>query len=747
VAVTHRRRHRGVDATEADLSSPDTNDVERTGVNPDGQSAIRRLAALVACSDDAILTKSAQGIITSWNPAAERLYGYPAEEAIGRPISILIPPSRRGEERLILRRVLGGERIDHYETERVRKDGGLIVVSLSVSPVRDVDGAIVEVSVIARDVTAVRRAERQHERLQAVTAALSGATTPSEVVDVVLDEGFAAAAADAAVVALTEPGSDCLRVIGMRGYPAHLARRMHEITLDAPLPIAEALRTGRPVWLSDPGESGRRYPQEAERFELERESALAALPLRVRGRTIGVLGLRFRRGQAIDDDDRRFMLTLADQCAQALDRARLFETEHAARRRAEHLARAGSLLADSLNPRATLEQIARLAVPELADWAFVELLRDDGAIAREAVVHRDPAKERWARELAERYPVDRNAPYGSAKVIRTGQPELIRDVSDELMRAAAVSDEQHELLREVGLASAMIVPLRARGRVLGTIALASAESGRRFTDDDLAMAQELADRCALALDNALLFAERSYIAKTLQEGLLPAALPDIPQVELAAHYRAAREQADVGGDFYDVFGAGGAWVFVIGDVVGKGAKAAAITGLARHTLRAAALYERSPAQMLRVLNRAMRDQFTDDEQFCTAAVARLHGDELCVALGGHPLPLIVRRDGSAHPVGRPGTLIGVLDEPAVSEDRVRLHRGESLVLYTDGVTDAHGSDGRFGAERLAAVLAMSLGLPPAQVVLRVDRAVGAYRAGEPTDDSAILAFRLSPRNV
>jgi PAS domain S-box-containing protein len=717
--------------------------VDLTGANPDAQSAVHRLAAVVACSDDAILTKSAQGIITTWNPAAERLYGYRADEAIGRPVSILIPPSRRGEERLILRRVLAGERIEHYETERVRKDGRMIVVALSVSPVRDADGAIVEASVIARDVTAVRRAERQRERLQAVTAALSAAKTPGEVADVVLDDGFAAAAADAGVVFLAEPGSDRLRIVGMRGYPPHLARRMHECTRTAPLPIAEALATGEPVWVSDAGESGRRYPQEAARFEFEWGSALAALPLRVGTRTIGALGLRLRRGQAIDDEARAFMCTLADQGAQALERARLFETEQAARRRAEYLAGAGALLADSLNPRATLEQIARLAVPELADWAFIELLREDGVIAREAVVHRDPAKERWARELAERYPVDRDAPYGSAKVIRTGQAELFRDVTGGLLRAAAVSDEQLEILREVGFASAMIVPLRARGRVLGTIALASAESGRRFEDDDLGMAQELADRCALALDNALLFAERSYIAQTLQEGLLPAVLPDIPRVELAAHYRAAREQADVGGDFYDVFGAGGAWVFVIGDVVGKGAKAAAITGLARHTLRAAALYEQSPAQMVRVLNRAMRDQFTDAEQFCTAAVASLHGDELCVALGGHPLPLIARADGSVHPVGRPGTLIGVLDEPRVTEERVRLRPGESVVLYTDGVTDTHGANGRFSPERLAAVLAMSLGLPPSQVVRRIDRALGAYRVGEPTDDSAILAFRMT----
>src|SRR3954464_14636438 len=236
----------------------------------------------------------------------------------------------------------------------------------------------------------------------------------------------------------------------------------------------------------------------------------------------------------------------------------------------------------------------------------------------------------------------------------------------------------------------MVVPMRARGRVLGDIALASAESDRRFDDQDLATAQQLADRCALALDNARLFAERSYIAKTLQEGLLPATLPDIPRVELAGGYRAGTLETDVGGDFYDVFAAGDSWVFVTGDVVGKGAKAAAITGLARHTLRAAAFYEQSPAQMLRVLNRAMLDQFTDDEQFCTVAITYLRGRELRVAAGGHPLPLVLRTDGGVHTAGEPGSLIGVFQEPVLEERSVDVAPGDTVVLYTDGVTEARG---------------------------------------------------------
>ncbi|MEA2288298.1 MAG: hypothetical protein QOD55_295 [Solirubrobacteraceae bacterium] len=730
--------------TEARTWRPRLSTHATEGAAPDAAAAVRRLAAIVASSDDAILTKSPTGVITSWNDGAERLYGYTAAEAIGRPITLVIPPSRHGEEVAVLREILAGRRVEHYETERVRKDGRAVFVSLTISPVRDDRDRIVEASVIARDITAARRAERQRERLQAVTAALSEALDARGVVDVVLSRGFAATEADAAVVAVPQVGSGRLEVLGHLGYPDRVAREMEGLTVDAPLPVTEAIRTGRPVWLFGEGEAARRFGSEAARFELDLDKAIAALPLVVQGETIGALGLRFRGEQSMEEADQRFLLTLADQCAQALDRARLFEAEQVARRRAEFLARAGSLLADSLNAPATLEQVARLAVPELADWVFVELLQSDGSLTREVIVHRDPDRERWARELAGRYPVDRSAPHGSAAVIRTGEPELVPRVTEEMLQAVARDADHLEILHEVGLASAMVVPLRARGRVLGSIALASAESGRQFSGADLGMAQELADRIALALDNARLFAERSYIAKTLQEGLLPAELPDIPRVELAVRYRAASHETDVGGDFYDAFASGGGWMLVTGDVVGKGAKAAAITGLARHTLRAAALYEQSPARMLGVLNRAMLDQFTDDEQFCTVAAAHLRGDELRVACGGHPLPLVLRRDGTVHTVGRPGSLIGVLEEPVLEDDAITLEPGDTVVLYTDGVTDAIGPHGRFGAERLAAVLALSASLPPAQVVERIDRAVTAYRVGEPSDDSAIMAFRVSP---
>jgi PAS domain S-box-containing protein len=697
---------------------------------------------VVASSFDAVLTKSPDGLITSWNAAAEELYGYPARDAIGRPISILVPPDRHGEELEIIRRVVAGERLDAYATERIRRDGRRIEVSLSASPVRDQAGAIVEVSVIARDITRLRRMERHRQRLQTVSAALSQARSAAEVLDVVLRDGYAAVDADAVVVVQPD-GGDRLEVVGVRGYGADAARRLHDLRRDDPLPVTDALRTGRPVWLTGAREVLDRYPQ-VEPFGVDTSTSLAALPLVVEGRTVAALGLRFSRSDPIDEDERRLMVALAQQCAQALERARLYEAEVEARRRAEYLARAGAVLGASLGVHATLEQIARLAVPGIADWAFVELLGEDGVIRREVIAHRDPEKERWARELAERYPLDPDAPYGSAKVIRTGEPELVSEITDELLHAAGIDDERARLLRSIGFTSHMVVPLRARGRVLGDIALASAESGRRYGPDDLAMAQQLADRCALALDNARLFAERAYIAKTLQEGLLPTDLPDIPHVELAVRYRAATRETDVGGDFYDVFASHGGWVFVAGDVVGRGAKAAAITGLARHTLRAAAHYERSPTAMLRVLNRAMRDEFSDPEQFCTVAVAHLRGHDLHIATGGHPLPLVLRAGGEVHSAGRPGTIIGVLEEPVLHEESVELDAGDTVLLYTDGITDAHGPDGRLGPERLAAMLALCLGSSPAQAVQRIDRAVTAYRSGEAADDSALLALRLDP---
>jgi serine phosphatase RsbU (regulator of sigma subunit) len=293
----------------------------------------------------------------------------------------------------------------------------------------------------------------------------------------------------------------------------------------------------------------------------------------------------------------------------------------------------------------------------------------------------------------------------------------------------------------------MIVPLSARGRTLGAMTLVWAESGRTYTSADLALAETLAARIALVIDNARLYRDRDHIARTLQQSLLPPEPPAIDGVDLAARYRPAGEGIEVGGDFYDAFDIGdGEWTVALGDVVGKGPDAAALMGMVRHTIRAAAIRERAPARVLATVNAAVGRQ-TSEEQFCTAVAARLRPQDgqviVWISVAGHPSPVILRGDGSLQWIRGAGALLGVFDDAALVEDEIRLTAGDMLILYTDGVTEERGARGAFGEEGLAAVLQGAAGATASEVVDRIEGAVLAHGSGEPRDDIAILAVRAT----
>jgi PAS domain S-box-containing protein len=415
-----------------------------------------------------------------------------------------------------------------------------------------------------------------------------------------------------------------------------------------------------------------------------------------------------------------------------------------AHRRDALMARAGHLLSTALSVQETADLIAQLVVPELADWCFVELVRED-AIDRVAWAHRDPGKVALVADVDRRYPLDPDSPVGSPKVIRTGEAELLPEVPDEMLVQAAEDDEHLQLLRGVGFRSSLIVPLVARGRILGDIAMATdAASGRTLGPEVLPLARALADRCAVALDNAAVYARRDLVAVTLQEELLPPRLPPIPGIDAAARYSAAGEGNQVGGDFYDVFASRGGWVVIIGDVVGKGPAAAAVTGLARHTLRTAAAYEASPSRLLQVLNDALLAEHPG-RRLATVACVRLEpageGLDVTVAVGGHPLPLVVGRDGTVRETGRFGHLLGFEEGIDVADTTDRLNPGELLVLYTDGVIEGRASSGAFGEAHLRALLADAGGQAPSRVLRRIESAVLAASGGRPGDDLAMIALR------
>jgi PAS domain S-box-containing protein len=411
------------------------------------------------------------------------------------------------------------------------------------------------------------------------------------------------------------------------------------------------------------------------------------------------------------------------------------------------LARSSSVLSAWLDSDELLKGIARLAIPEIADWCAVDLATDDGGLERVALTHADPALRARAVELSRRFPPDPQAPRGAYEVMRTGEPQLFPEVTDRLLRSSARNEEHYELLREIGVRSVIVVPMRVRERTLGILTFATGCSGRRYDEQDLELAHELARRCATAMDNNRLYAERSYVARTLQESLLPGELPDIPGIEAAARFRHTGEGGAVGGDFYDLFETGSCgWTVVIGDVCGKGPDAAAVTALARYTLRAAAMRERLPSRSLRLLNEALLRQ-RHDRRFCTVAYAYLEtldgGARVGFASGGHPLPLLVHPDSEVEVVGEPGTLLGVLPDPTFADRAVSLSRGDALVFYTDGVIEGRGNGAMLDEEGLARLVSECAGQCADVIAAEVERAALASHGGRPRDDIAVLVLRIT----
>jgi PAS domain S-box-containing protein len=324
------------------------------------------MAAIIDSSEDAIISKTMDAVIRSWNRGAEQLYGYTAEEVIGKPISIIAPPDRPDEIPGIMERLKRGEHIEHFETERVAKDGRRIPVELSISPVKDDRGNIIGAAKIARDISHRKRSEA----------------------------------------------------------------------------------------------------------------------------------------------DQRF------------------------------LTKANELLADSLDYRTTLQRVAKLAVPEFADWCAVHIIRSSGSVEQITLAHKDPAKLNLGYEMQEKYPPPLNSATGIRNVLRTGQSEMMSEISDELLAAAAQDDEHLRLMRQVGIKSYMIVPLVARGHILGTLSFVAGESDRRFTGQDLAFAQVLAGRAATAIDNARLHAQVEELNEDLEQRVVDRTL------DLAAANRRLEEEIE-----------------------------------------------------------------------------------------------------------------------------------------------------------------------------------------------------------
>jgi PAS domain S-box-containing protein len=465
------------------------------------------------------------------------------------------------------------------------------------------------------------------------------------------------------------------------------------------------------------------------------------------GRLTNFVGVQNDITQRRRTEEERDLLLVKEQLA----RAEAVE----ARRRLALLAAAGPALSASLDYEDTLEGITRLLVPDLADWCLLDIVEDDGSVNQLAVAHAEREKEDLLRRLREHRQFGEGDPGSTAEVLRTGQSVLLPDLPDSTFYERALGRGEHlDIVLRLEPRSLMCVPLSARGRTIGAVTLVSSGPDRRYDEEDLLLAEDLAYRCALAADNARLYRDRSEIARVLQRSLLPPLLPEIPGVEVGAEYLSVGESSEVGGDFYDLINTvEDGWICAIGDVRGKGVEAASVTALARYTIRAVTMKDDRPSEVLAALNEAMLRQLPED-RFCTAACLRLEPEDGSAGVGvdvscaGHPPPLLVRPDGTVEEVGLSGRVLGVFPDAELGDSSLRLMPGDALVLYTDGITEARSPDGGFfGEDRLRRLLGSYAGCDAVTFAERIKEEVLDFQEGDLRDDLAVLVLRAGDGEV
>jgi serine phosphatase RsbU (regulator of sigma subunit) len=463
--------------------------------------------------------------------------------------------------------------------------------------------------------------------------------------------------------------------------------------------------------------------------------SLVAVPLLAEGRLIGTVGVTSEEAGRFGVDDGVWLQRAVDEIALAVQSARLTELERSRRAWLNYVAEASELLAGTIELEMTLALVVQLVVPRLGPWCVIYLLDESGAARAQSSWHADEERLEDLRALIEKAP----PPPVSAT---TGVEQWLPDLGS----LDGISIQTSDMF---GL-GAHVVPLIARGRAIGALALG--RDGPSTTQpEQVHLLSDLAPRAALAIDNARLYAERTATSRALQRSLLPPELPHLVGVDIAVAYEAAGATNEVGGDFYDVFPlpdngrGGGRFAFAVGDVCGKGPEAAAVTGLARHALRLLGRRGDGIASVLSHLNAAILDEGSR-----TRFVTLVYGEgqtrpdgtlQLRFASAGHPAPVLLRVDGTTAAVGEAGDLLGVFDAIEATVTELLLAPDETLVCFTDGVTERREGDRMLGEAGVLAALSGCAGMAAATVVRRLQDEVDTFAAAPPRDDLAILALR------
>lgn len=683
------------------------------------------------------------GTILYANDAVTALLGWTAAELRGRPVETLVP-----------RRLLAAHRsaFHHWADDGSTFDGRYLrLPALSATgeevPVGMVLSAVADTNGQDHVLALVRPRDESNEAVNAVALELVGVLAREQAVDEAVDALLRAIGErltwDATDLWVVDEDRGVLRVIGQWSGPGHDHTAFQEATREAVFAPGSGL-PGR-VWSTGTPATVERLDDDPNfpRLAAARASGLRtgfAFPVEYDGRMVGVIEMFRSRPEPIDVEHVAVLADIGTPLGRFLHRVHAQERDRRAEERLRLIAAANELLARWLDHPAPLDDVCALLVPDGAEVCVIDLVRDT-RLERVGQAYEDPAYEADVARFGELVPLE-TIQAGPIAVVSTGNTAVYQEVGAEDLAAGIPVELPPDLLDRMAPVSTLIVPLIGRGAVVGTLTLA--RRGGRFHDDDRRFAEELGRHVGLAVANAALFERERAVAVALQQSLLPPHLPEVPGLEIACRYEPGGTRLVVGGDFYDLFEVEeGCWIALVGDVCGTGAEAAAITSQVRYAARALASRVDSPAELLTEINAALLDR--GDTRFCTALVARLtpgpDGVAVTLANGGHPPPVLISRSGTRL-VDCTGTLLGIYADTVHNEVELVLAHGESLALYTDGVTETRDAGGEMlGEERLVAVLDACVEEHAEKTADQLVQAVVDHAAFTPADDIALLVLR------
>ena len=663
--------------------------------------------AVIAISDD--------GVVTGWNDDATALFGWQADEATGRRYADLIDEAAGGgpPEDLASPDGAGGWQGTYAVACR---SGASEAVFASHTRAADDKGTVALV------VAEAQRALLEHPAASPRPVSPGPATfglRADALVRLGMEEYLTLAAeqvrdpinAAATYVLISRDFDDELEVVAVSGLPEQLlGRRVARGSPGTPDEHSAAL----PVVVPD-----------LETFDVPLLAgtglrSLVVVPLLVEGKLVGAVGAVSAVANGFTDDQSAQLQRFADSIALTADRGRLQASERERRGWLSYIAEAGDLLAGSLDQDMTMAITGQIVVPRIARWCAIHLADERGKLVLQQVWHEDESKSDELRAALEAIPESR-----------------LVDGTASLNGYATAS-----------------LPLVARGKRIGQLTVGRAREERLRSELSL-ITDSIARRAALAIDNARAHGALQAAGRALQESLLPPTVPTAPGFDVGVVYQAAGEDAAAGGDFYDLFPTGsGSWCFVVGDVCGTGAHAAAVTGLARHTIQALARTGLPLAATLERLNTAILEE-GPRSRFLTLVCGTLRAEggriRLDLVNAGHPPPFLVASDGTVQEIGAPQTLLGVVDHVAYVQESHTLRRDDLLVIVTDGVLERRDGNRMLGeesfADQLASAAEVSAQLPAQAVADRIRRLVEEFSDAPQHDDMAIMTIRVQHGTV